>query len=87
MVEIQKLVLDVLKPLRPGIIDFAKQLNAGLPEADIYIKVSGVDDKTQDVIITLHGRLDFSKVESLIEDMGASIHSVDEVLTRYVESE
>lgn len=80
----KKLVLDVLKPLRPGTLEFAQHLNAELPDVEVHIKVAGVDDKTQDVIITLTGNLDYSRIETVLESLGASIHSIDEALTAHV---
>ena len=85
MIVTKKLVLDVLKPLRPNTLEFARHLNAELPYVDVHIKVAGVDDKTQDVIITLVGDLDYEHILSILESLGASVHSIDEVLTTYVE--
>lgn len=55
MVNTKKLVLDVFKPLRPNILEFAQQLNADLAGVEVNIKIVGVDEKTQDVTITLQG--------------------------------
>lgn len=86
MVKTKKLILDVLKPLRPNILEFAQQLNAGLAGAEVNIKVMGVDEKTQDVTITLQGCLDYDTIAASITALGASIHSIDEVVTHHVES-
>lgn len=81
----KKLVLDVLKPLLPNTLEFARHLNSELPNVDVHVKVAGVDDKTQDVIITLTGELDYDHIHSVLGSLGASVHSIDEVLTIYVE--
>ncbi len=86
MVETTKLVLDVLKPLRPNILDFTQQLNTRLPGVEITVKVMGVDEKTQDITVTLQGELHYEVIEAELTALGASIHSIDEVYTRYVES-
>lgn len=86
MVQIKKLVLDVLKPLRPGILDFSQHLNAELTDTEVQVKVAGVDEKTQDVVITLQGQIDYEKVKVVLTDLGASIHSIDEVITTNVDS-
>ncbi|MDX1694029.1 MAG: DUF211 domain-containing protein [Ketobacteraceae bacterium] len=86
MIVTKKLVLDVLKPLRPNTLEFAQQINAGLPEVEVHVKLMGVDDKTQDVMVTLTGQLDFARIETVLESLGASIHSIDEVLTSHVAS-
>ena len=84
MIVTNKLVLDVLKPLLPNTLDFAQQVNAELPDVDVHVKVVGVDDKTQDVTITFTGALDYPRIETVLESLGASIHSIDEVQTRHV---
>ncbi len=86
MIVTKKLVLDVLKPLLPNTLEFAQHLNAELPEVSVQIKVAGVDDKTQDVVITLTGELDYGHIESVLESLGASVHSIDEVHTEHVAS-
>ena len=85
MVNTKKLVLDVLKPLRPNILEFAQQLNADLAGVEVNIKVVGVDEKTQDVTITLQGCLEYDTITASITALGASIHSIDEVTTQNVE--
>ena len=86
MVKTKKLVLDVLKPLRPNILEFAQQLSADFAGVEVSIKVMGVDEKTQDVTITLQGNLDYDKLAATITELGAAIHSIDEVNTHSVES-
>lgn len=86
MVKTKKLVLDVLKPLRPNILEFAQQLSADFAGVEVSIKVMGVDEKTQDVTITLQGNLDYDKLAATITELGAAIHSIDEVNTHNVES-
>ena len=54
MVVTKTLVLDVLKPLKPNILEFSHALNENLGGVEIQVRVAGVDEKTQDVEITLN---------------------------------
>ncbi len=78
---VTKLVLDVLKTLKgPTIIDLAKKL-VDLPGVEkVHIKVNEVDVETLTLTIIVEGSdIDFDLVKKMIEEMGAVIHSVDEV--------
>ena len=78
---VTKLVLDVLKALKgPTIIDLARKL-VELPGVDkVNIKVNEVDVETLTLTVIIEGEdIDFDSVKQLIEEMGAVIHSVDEV--------
>lgn len=74
----ERLVLDVLKPHEPNALDFARAL------ADlgyhVQIKVVGVDDKTQTLLVSVEGlKIDFGHVKDTINELGGSLHSIDEV--------
>ncbi|MFH1834714.1 MAG: DUF211 domain-containing protein [Methanobacteriota archaeon] len=74
------LVLDVLKPHKPSIVEFGKILHSkGVSGSSI--SVYAVDEKTESVKITLDGEgIDFDRIRSLIEDAGAVVHSIDRVV-------
>ncbi len=79
---ITKLVLDVLKTLKgPTIIDVARRLLEIDGVSKISIKVNEIDVETLTLTITIEGaEIDFDIIKSILEDMGAVIHSVDEVI-------
>ncbi len=79
---ITKLVLDVLKTLKgPTIIDVAHRLLEVKGIDKISIKVNEIDVETLTLTITIEGfKIDFESVKSVLDDMGAVIHSVDEVV-------
>lgn len=82
MSNIRRLVLDVLKPLSPSIVELAKQLAdiQGVDGADVSLVE--MDAKSESVKITCEGEdINFKEVESVITDNGGSIHSVDKVST------
>ncbi|MEM4765770.1 MAG: DUF211 domain-containing protein [Nitrososphaerota archaeon] len=78
---LSRLVLDVLKPHIPDLIEFCKSLS----EVDGVRKVSAVvmevDAETDTVKITVEGReIDFEALKERVRGMGGAIHSVDEVV-------
>ena len=80
MGRIRVMVLDVLKPHEPSILNIAQVLSDlnGVEGADI--DVYEIDSKVENVKITLQGKdISFSDVKRTIEDFGAIIHSIDKV--------
>ena len=80
MARIRLLVLDVLKPHQPSIIELAKELS-DLPHIDgVDITVYEIDSKVENVKITIKGTtINYDEIMKVIEDKGASIHSIDKV--------
>lgn len=79
MTRIRRLVLDVLKPHQPSVLDLGRSL-AELGNLHAKLTVLEVDDKTETLQIEIYGTdLDFPSVRDTIEGFGASLHSIDEV--------
>jgi hypothetical protein len=80
MASIKRVVLDVLKPRHPNIIDFANAI-ADLGEGyRVVISVDEVDDKTESVMLSVEGgNLDFEAIQQAIKALGGSLHSIDEI--------
>ena len=80
MANIRRVVLDVLKPHSPGILEMAKQL-ADLKGVDgVDISLIEMDQKVKNVKITCEGdSIKYEQVESVIKENGASIHSLDKI--------
>ncbi|MFO7929190.1 MAG: DUF211 domain-containing protein [Candidatus Humimicrobiaceae bacterium] len=77
---IRRIVLDVLKPHLPNIVDLVSQIAdiKGINGVDITLKE--MDQKVENVKITCEGdNIIFEELEKVITDSGASIHSVDKV--------
>jgi uncharacterized protein len=75
------LVLDVLKPHKPNLVDFGKALCAVQHMDSVNLTVYAVDEKTESIKMTLVGAdLDFDAVKALIEDTGGAVHSIDKVI-------
>ncbi len=80
MGRIRKLVLDVLKPHQPDIIEFAKFL-AELEGIDsVDISLIEMDINVESVKIIIDGsNINYEDVEKVVNENGGTIHSIDEV--------
>ena len=59
----------------------AKMLSLIEGVASVNISIVEIDLKVENAKITVEGEnINYEKVEELIQDMGASIHSIDEVV-------
>ncbi|GAH95218.1 unnamed protein product [marine sediment metagenome] len=80
MANLRRVVLDVLKPHLPNVIELSSQL-ADLAGVDgVDISLIEMDQKVENVKITCEGdSIDYEKVEQIIRESGGSIHSLDKV--------
>ncbi len=80
MSDIKRIVLDVLKPHRPSIVEMCQKLTAIKGVDGVNCTLDEVDQETESVRITIEGvGVDFEKVEATLRESGAVIHSVDSV--------
>jgi uncharacterized protein len=80
MVNVKRMMLDVLKPHQPNGLEFATAIAKSAPGAHVKLTVAAVDERTESVVIVVEGeRLDFAAIREVIANLGGSIHSVDEV--------
>ena len=80
MANIRRLVLDVLKPHSPNLVDLAMQIADIEGVVGVDISLIEMDQKVENVKISCEGdEIDFEKVERVIIQNGASIHSLDKV--------
>jgi len=80
MASVQRLVLDVLKPHQPNALDFAHAIAALGEGYRVDIHVIEVDEQTETLQVSIEGvRLDFERINSVINENGGSLHSIDEV--------
>lgn len=80
MVFLKRIVLDVLKPHQPNGLEFAKSLAQCGDGYRVHYAVTEVDEKTETVVVTIEGEnIEFDTVSETIAELGASLHSVDEV--------
>ncbi|RLG20218.1 hypothetical protein DRN67_00490 [Candidatus Micrarchaeota archaeon] len=80
MARLKMLVLDVLKPSEPSIVDMAKKLGEMDGVDGVEISVLEIDRRVETVKITLEGSsLNFEKINAALDRYGATIHSIDKV--------
>jgi hypothetical protein len=80
LAEIKRLVLDVLKPHHPTIIEMSRRISVLKGVSGVNCTLEEVDRETESVKITIEGpSIDFDSIEETISDCGAVIHSVDSV--------
>ena len=79
--KIRRVVLDVLKPHDPSIVELSARL-ASLAGVDgVNISIYEVDRKVENAKVTVQGGdLDFADIVSTIEDSGGTVHSIDEAV-------
>ncbi len=81
MGKVRRLVLDVLKPHEPSIIELAGALS-DLPGIDsVNISIYEIDHRVENAKITLEGTdILYETVRSAITEDGGTIHSIDEAV-------
>jgi hypothetical protein len=81
MGKVRRLVLDVLKPLEPTIIQLAQQLSE-LPGVEaVNISIVEIDRRVENAKITIEGTsLVYESVVETIQQNGGTLHSIDEVV-------
>lgn len=74
------MVLDVLKPHYPLTLEYAKALSELEDISGVNLSLYEVDQQTENVKITIEGDdLDYEQIKEVIEELGAVIHSIDEI--------
>lgn len=80
MVNVKRIVLDVLKPHQPNALEFSQAIAEAGADYRINLIVLEMDENTETVQIELEGKaIDFEAIQSAITNMGGSLHSIDEV--------
>ena len=74
----ERMVLDVLKPHDPNALEFARAIAAH--GYRVQLGVEEVDEKTESVVLVVEApHIDFDLVRATINELGGSLHSIDEV--------
>ncbi|MDY6789124.1 MAG: DUF211 domain-containing protein [Candidatus Nanohaloarchaea archaeon] len=81
MARIRRIVLDVLKPHEPKMLEMAEKISELNSVDSINATLYEVDESVENVKLTIQAdNIDFGEVVSQIEELGGSIHSVDEAV-------
>ena len=79
MSQLKRVVLDILKPHQPNVLEFTRLL-AEQGGYQVKVTVLEMDDKTETIEVEISGEaIDFPRIEQAISEFGASLHSIDEV--------
>ncbi len=85
---IRRLVLDVLKPHKPSVVELSEVLSHLEGVEGVNIIIYEIDQQVENAKVIIAGNsISFDEIKKKLEEMGATIHSVDEVAagTRIVE--
>jgi hypothetical protein len=77
---IRRLILDVLKPHKPSVIEVSEALSHLEGVEGVNVIIYEIDQQVENAKIMIVGSsIDFESIKKKLEEMGATIHSVDEV--------
>jgi hypothetical protein len=80
LTDIKRVVLDVLKPHHPSIVEVSKRLSVVEGVSGVNCAVYEMDQETESIKITIEGpSVNYDQVLETIESVGAAVHSVDMV--------
>jgi len=78
---VRRLVLDVLKPHEPTIIELAQRISELSGVEAVNISIYEIDRKVENAKITIQGSdISYEQVERVIQEHGGTVHSIDEVV-------
>jgi len=81
MTRVRRLVLDLLKPHDPDLVTFASAASARDGVDGVNVVLIEIDREVQNVKMTLEGdSIPVEAVREAVEDLGGTVHSVDEVI-------
>ena len=77
---IRRLVLDVLKPHKPSVVELSLALSNLEGIEGVNVIIYEIDQQVENVKVIVAGEnIDFETIKNKLVEMGATIHSVDEV--------
>ena len=80
MIRVKKIVLDVLKPHNPNVLEFSRSMAEIGSDYRVTTTVMEVDEKTETIEMIIQGEhIDFESLQTKIAELGASLHSIDGV--------
>ena len=80
MSSIKRIILDVVKPHKPSILEIANKIGDLAGISGVNISLDEMDERTESIKITIEGGdIEYVNVEKVLTDYGASIHSIDQV--------
>ena len=80
MAPVRRIVLDVLKPHQPDLVEFARQIADLESVGGVDVAVIEIDKEVQNVKLTAQGdALDYDSITAAVQELGGTVHSLDDV--------
>lgn len=80
MGNIRRIVIDVLKPHEPSIIELTNKLSDLEGVEGVDIAINEIDSKVENAKITIEGSdLVYDKIVNVVTSVGGTVHSIDKV--------
>ena len=77
---IRRLILDVLKPHKPSVVELSEALSHLEGVEGVNIIIYEIDQQVENAKVIIAGSaINFEDIKEKLEEMGSTIHSVDEV--------
>lgn len=77
---IRRLVLDVMKPHEPDVVTTTERLSEIDGVDGVTTRLIETDEKVVETRVAIEGHdLDVEQIRGIVENLGGSIHSIDEV--------
>jgi hypothetical protein len=77
---IRRLVLDVLKPHKPSVVEVSEALSHLQGVEGVNVIIYEIDQQVENAKIIVGGiGISFDDVKKKLEELGATVHSIDEV--------
>lgn len=77
---LRRIVLDVLKPHEPRMVQFTAQLSDLEGVTGVTSKLVEMDEHVRTVRVAIEGDdLDYDRIVEEVEELSGSVHSIDEV--------
>jgi hypothetical protein len=77
---IRRLVLDVLKPHKPSVVELSEVLSHLEGVEGVNIIIYEIDQQVENAKVIIAGNsISFEDIKKKLQEMGSTIHSVDEV--------
>jgi hypothetical protein len=77
---IRRIVLDVLKPYKPNVVEVSEALSHLTGVEGVNIIINEIDQQVENAKVIVVGiSIDFEEIRKKLEEFGATIHSIDEV--------
>ena len=77
---IRRLILDVLKPHKPNVVEVSEALSHLKGVEGVNIIINEIDQQVENAkVIVVGTSISFEEIQKKLEELGATIHSIDEV--------